>query len=128
MVERLKHRLVVVIDEDSKICEANKMVLEQHGAQVIAAASGDAAVQALIFSSRSPDLILSDYQLVDETGLECVEKIRIEFNEDIPAIVIAGYTDPEELKLLRNAGVEILYKPAAADALLFSVIRHLRVR
>jgi hypothetical protein len=125
-VERLNHTLVVVVDDDPKICDATKMMLELYGAQVIIAESGDAAVQALIFSPRMPDLILSDYRLIDETGLECIEKIRSEFNEDIPAIIITGDTAPEELKLLQNAGLETLYKPVPADTLLLSVIRLLR--
>ena len=127
-LERLEQTLLVVIDDDPKICEATKMMLELYGAEVITAESGDAAIQALIFSPRSPDLILSDYRLVDETGLDCIEKIRSEFNEDIPAIVITGDTAPTELKLLKDAGLEILYKPVPADALLLSVIRHLRVK
>jgi signal transduction histidine kinase len=127
-VERLDRRLLVVIDDDSKICEATKMMFELYGAQVITAESGDAAIQALIFSPRMPDLILSDYRLLDETGLQCVEKIRSEFNEDIPAIIITGDTAPAELTLLRDAGLEILYKPVPAEALLLSVIRHLRGR
>ena len=127
-LERLDQTLLVVIDDDPMICEATKMMLELYGAEVITAESGDAAIQGLIFSPRSPDLILSDYRLVDETGLDCIEKIRSEFNEDIPAIIITGDTAPAELKLLRDAGLEILYKPVPADALLLSVIRHLRVK
>ena len=127
-VELLKRALLVVIDDDPKICEATKMMLELYGARVVIAESGDAAIQALIYSPRQPDLILSDYRLIDETGLECVEKIRSEFNEDIPAIIITGDTAPAELKLLQDAGLEILYKPVPADALLLSVIRHLRVQ
>jgi len=127
-LERLDQTLLVVIDDDPMICEATKMMLELYGAEVITAESGDAAIQALIFSPRSPDLILSDYRLIDETGLDSIEKIRSEFNEDIPAIIITGDTAPAELKLLRDAGLEILYKPVPADALLLSVIRHLRVK
>jgi CheY-like chemotaxis protein len=127
-VERLDRRLLVVIDDDPKICEATKMMLELYGAQVVTAESGDAAIQALIFSPRPPDLILSDYRLIGETGLECVEKLRGEFNEDIPAIIITGDTAPDELKLLGDAGLEILYKPVPAETLLLGVVRHLRVR
>jgi CheY-like chemotaxis protein len=127
-LERLDQTLLVVIDDDPMICDATKMMLELYRAEVITAESGDAAIQALIFSPRSPDLILSDYRLIDETGLDCIEKIRSEFNEDIPAIIITGDTAPAELKLLKDAGLEILYKPVPADALLLSVIRHLRVK
>ena len=127
-LERLEQMLLVVIDDDPTICEATKMMLELYGAQVITAESGDAAIQSLIFSPRTPDLILSDYRLIDETGLECIEKIRGEFNEDIPAIIVTGDTAPNELKLLQDGGLEVLYKPVPAETLLMSVIRHLRVR
>lgn len=117
--------LLVVIDDDPKICEASKTMLELHGAEVIIADSGDAAIQSMIFSSRLPNLILSDYRLVDETGLECVQKIREEFNHDIPAIIVTGDTAPQELNLLKEAGMEILYKPVASEALLVAIARNM---
>jgi CheY-like chemotaxis protein len=98
-------------------------MLELQGAEVITAESGDAAIQKMIFNSRMPDLILTDYRLIDETGLECIDEIRNEFNENIPAIIITGDTAPEELKLLKEAGLEILYKPVPAEALLLSIAR-----
>jgi CheY-like chemotaxis protein len=118
-------RLLVVIDDDPQICDATKVMLELHGAQVITAESGDAAVQAMIFSSRLPDLILSDYRLIDETGLECVDKIRNEFNEDIPAVIITGDTAPNEVRLLKEAGMDVLFKPVPAEMLLAAVVRNI---
>jgi len=115
------------MDDDPKICEATKMMLELYGAQVITTASCDAAIQAQIFSARSPYLILSEYRLIDETGLVCIAKIRGEFNEDLPAIIITSDTTLEQQKLLQVAGLDIHYKPISAAALLLSVIRHLRV-
>jgi CheY-like chemotaxis protein len=115
-----------VIDDDARICEATKTMLELHGAEVIIAESGESAIQKMIFNSCMPDLILSDYRLIEETGLECIEKIRNEFNEDIPAVIITGDTAPDELKLLKEAGMEILYKPVPADALLVSIARNIR--
>jgi signal transduction histidine kinase len=109
---------IVVVDDDLQICDAMKTTLELYGAEVIAAESGDAAIQAMIFTARTPDLILSDYRLVGETGIECIEKIRDEFNVDIPAIIITGDTAPEELGLLRNAGLTVLHKPIATEELL----------
>ena len=124
-LEPIEGSLLVVIDDDPKICEASKTMLELHGADVIVAESGDSAIQSMIFSSRLPNLILSDYRLVGETGLECVQKIREEFNHDIPAVIVTGDTAPEELNLLKQAGMEILYKPVAAEALLASIARNI---
>jgi CheY-like chemotaxis protein len=84
-LERLDQTLLVVIDDDPMICEATKMMLELYGAEVITAESGDAAIQALIFSPRSPDLILSDYRLIDEV-------IERELLEVMPLTHIRGRT------------------------------------
>jgi len=100
-------------------------MFELHGAEVIVAESSDAVIQQMIFHTRMPDLILSDYRLIDETGLVCIEKIRNEFNEDIPAVIITGDTAPDDLKILKEAGMEILYKPVSAESLLVSVARNI---
>jgi CheY-like chemotaxis protein len=126
MLDSINGAFIVVIDDDARICEVTKTMLELHGAEVNIAESGESAIQKMIFNSRMPDLILSDYRLIEETGLECIEKIRNEFNEDIPAVIITGDTAPEELKLLKEAGMEILYKPVPADALLVSIARNIR--
>jgi CheY-like chemotaxis protein len=126
ILDSINGAFIVVIDDDARICEATKTMLELHGAEVIIAESGESAIQKMIFNSRMPDLILSDYRLIEETGLECIEKIRNEFNEDIPAVIITGDTAPDELKLLKEAGMEILYKPVPADALLVSIARNIR--
>jgi len=123
--ESIDGALIIVIDDDPRICEATKTMLELHGAEAIIAESGDAAIQKMIFNSSIPDLILSDYRLVGETGLECIDKIRHEFNEDIPAVIITGDTAPDELKLLKEAGMEILYKPVPAEALLLAIARNI---
>ena len=100
-------------------------MFELHGAEVITADSGDSAIQAMVFSSRLPDLIVSDYRLIGETGLEAVNQIREEFNFDIPAIIVTGDTAPKELNLLKQAGMEVFYKPVPADDLLLAIARNM---
>jgi CheY-like chemotaxis protein len=124
-LDHINGALVVVVDDDPKICEASKTMLELYGVEVIAAESSDVAIQMMIFNSRVPNLILSDYRLVGETGLECVEKMRSEFNEDIPAIIITGDTAPEELHLLKDAGMTVLYKPVSPDVLLATIAQNI---
>jgi signal transduction histidine kinase/ActR/RegA family two-component response regulator len=123
--ESIDGALIIVIDDDPRICEATKTMLELHGAEAIIAESGDAAIQKMIFNSSIPDLILSDYRLFEETGLECIDKIRHEFNEDIPAVIITGDTAPDELKLLKEGDMEILYKPVPAEDLLLAIARNI---
>jgi CheY-like chemotaxis protein len=120
-LESIDGALIVVIDDDPKICEASKTMLEIYGAEVIVAESSDSAIQQMVFSSRMPDLILSDYRLGSETGLQCVDRIRSEFNEEIPAVIITGDTAPDELKLLKDGGMTVLYKPVPAEVLLKTI-------
>ena len=43
--------------------------------------------------SAMPDLIISDRRLRDdENGIAMVERLRTKFNNDIPAILITGYS------------------------------------
>jgi CheY-like chemotaxis protein len=123
--DRISGSLIVVIDDDPKICEASKLMLELHGAEVVVAESGAKAINLLAFGTRIPSLILSDYRLIGENGLACIENIRNEFNEAIPALVITGDTAPDELNLLKNSGVEVLYKPIHAEVLLAAISRNI---
>jgi signal transduction histidine kinase/CheY-like chemotaxis protein len=124
-IDAIAHAFIVVVDDDQGILMATKSMLEIYGAEVIVAESSDSLIQALIFSPKPPDLIISDYRLIGETGLECIQKIRDEFNEDIPAIIVTGDTAPADLKLLQSSKLEILYKPIPADKLLKSIKDHL---
>jgi signal transduction histidine kinase/ActR/RegA family two-component response regulator len=124
--EAIAHALIAVIDDDNEILLATKSMLEIYGAEVVAAESGVNLIQAMIFSSRPPDLIISDYRLIGETGLQCVQKIRDEFNEDIPAIIVTGDTAPAELRLLQAAQMDVLYKPIPAEKLLNAIVKNLK--
>ena len=124
--DRIAGALIIVVDDDPKICEATKSMLELQGAEVVIADSGAAAIKALAYGTRIPNLILSDYRLIGETGLDCIENIRNEFNETISAVVITGDTAPEELTLLKNSGIEVVYKPIMAEALLRAISRNIQ--
>ena len=50
-----------------------------------------------------PDLILSDYQLQEgETGLDVIAEINQETNKMIPALLLTGNTNKENIKILQT--------------------------
>jgi len=55
--------------------------------------------------------ILSDYRLGERNGIFFIQKLREEFNEDIPACIVTADTSPQHLQLFDQLNIQVLYKP-----------------
>ena len=64
------------------------------------------------------DFILSDYRLGFENGASYIQKIREQFNADIPAIIVTADTSPEHLKIFDDLSIKALYKPIEPSEIL----------
>ena len=107
-----KDLLIAVVDDEVRILDATRLLLEQWGCTVIVATCGKDIIAQLATSSRVPDAIISDYRLRDEeTGIEVIANLRSEFNADIPAILITGDTSPERISAFSSTDFTVLYKP-----------------
>lgn len=114
----LQGRWVVVVDDEGAIRQAMKELLGQWGCEVTVAGSGDEAVELVAMSPRVPDVIVCDYRLRDnEYGLEAIEKLRSEFCEDIPALLVTGDTAPDRIVEIKSSGIPVLHKPLGPEAL-----------
>jgi two-component system, sensor histidine kinase len=70
------------------------------------------------------DFILSDYRLVDKDGVYFIQKLRDEFNSEIPACILTADTSPHHLVLFNELNIQVLYKPIdVKDVLKFIVER-----
>lgn len=119
---KLVDALIVIVDDERMILDATRAVLERSGSFVFAATSGAEALRWLAHSSRVPDLLICDHRLrAGETGIQAVEKIREEFNKDIPALLITGDTAPERIRDMQASGLPILHKPITEKDLLEAV-------
>ncbi len=59
-----------------------------------------------------PALILCDYRLREgENGLVVIKRIRAEYSEAIPAILITGDTAPDRLTEAKASGLLLMHKP-----------------
>jgi two-component system, sensor histidine kinase len=109
---KLVDALVVIVDDERMILDATRAVLERNGSFVFAAGSGDEALRWLAHSRRVPDLLICDHRLrAGETGIQVIERIREEFNKQIPALLITGDTAPERIRDMQSTGLPILHKP-----------------
>lgn len=117
---------LAVIDDDIDIRRSTRQMLEMLGAEVFTAESSSQAVEQLGRLGRVPDLLLSDYGLVGENGLQAVDRLREEFNQDIPAILITGEASAELAASFRDSGLPVLYKPASGDQLVAAITEVLK--
>ena len=119
---------IIVIDDEQDILMAMKAILSNWGCDVILAMTGDEAFQLLHESDLVPDIIIADFRLRDnENGIELIEKIREEYNDNINAILITGDTAPDRLQMAQVADVMLLHKPVDAKELsnkILSLLEH----
>jgi signal transduction histidine kinase len=109
---------VVIVDNERLILDATQTLLRQWNCNVIAGTSGAEALRQLAHSTRPPDVLICDYRLSDdENGIGVVEAIRNEFNADIPALLVTGDTDPDQIRRIASSGLTVLHKPLQEQAL-----------
>lgn len=114
----LARGLIVVIDDESAIQQAMASLLTGWGHDVVVAGSGDEAMQRLSSRPDRPDLLICDYRLREgETGIIVIERLRSEYNDDIPAILITGDTAPDRLAEARASELILLHKPVSNSKL-----------
>jgi signal transduction histidine kinase/CheY-like chemotaxis protein len=116
--ESLAGVFVALVEDDPQSLEAMTLQLKQWGCHVAAAGSASALLKELNDHLRSPDAIISDYRLEGvPAGLQVVAELREAVNESLPAMVITGEAGAEDLALLRQSGLPIMFKPVTPTAL-----------
>ena len=104
--------LVVVIDDERAIRAGMSALLTDWGYEVLAAGSADEVIQLLAGYTAKPDLLICDLRLRGgENGIEVIERLRSEYNESIPAMLITGDTAASRLFEAQASELPVLHKP-----------------
>jgi CheY-like chemotaxis protein len=109
----------MLIEDDAAVADAWSLVLRAEGYRVVLAASVNEARAVLRELKERPQLIISDYHLLENSnGVEAVAAIRSDSNACIPAFILTGDTSKivQEAEELENCLV--MSKPVSADNLL----------
>lgn len=108
----LKNLHVLVVDDEKDILQGMELLLNDWGCKVTSAVSGKKALKALYKGGQEPDLIIADLRLRNnESGIDVIERVRDEYNEDIRALLVTGDTAPERLQLSYTASASVVHKP-----------------
>lgn len=114
---------VVLVDDSEESLEATAASLQGFGCRVLAASSSARAIERLAEEADMPQLIVSDFRLERENGLQAIDNIVAHQKSvfgpelDIAAIIVSGDTGPVEMGQVLRAGHPMLHKPVPLDSL-----------
>lgn len=119
----MKELKILVVDDDTNICELISLYLKKEGFDVDVAYDGEAALQK--FKITSPDLIILDIMLPKIDGIRVCREIRAESNVPIIMLTAKGETFDKVLGLEMGAD-DYIVKPFEAKELVARIKAVLR--
>ena len=114
---------IMVVDDDSNICELLRLYLEKEGFEAIIAADGAKALE--MFDTAKPDLMLLDVMMPQLDGWQVCREIRQ--NSKVPIIMLTAKSEERDELLGFDLGVdEYISKPFSPKILVARVEAILR--
>jgi len=106
---------VLVVDDDEGVLRVHERALSSAGFEVVAAASGEAALSAL--HGTSFDVILSDIDMPGMNGIRLLERVRAH-DVDVPVVMITGAPSmTTAIQALERGALRYLEKPTGLATL-----------
>jgi DNA-binding NtrC family response regulator len=117
---------ILLIDDDINLCKVIGYQLEKQGYRVTTAHRGEEGLK--IFSQKDIDLVLTDIQMPDISGIDVLQKIREE-NKRVVIILITAYGSVDNaLDACRIGADDYITKPFGQEQLLFVIEKAVRLR
>jgi signal transduction histidine kinase len=107
---------VFCIDNDAHILNGMRLLLERWDCRVWTFA-GSAAFEALRATLPAPDVVLADYHLDRETGLDVIRKLRTVYGTEMAAVLITADRSGEVRAAAEALDVPVINKPVKPAAL-----------
>lgn len=115
-------RRVLLLDDEASIHRAVLDLLRAHGQHPQAVSTEAEAEQALAAAHAAGEpfeVLLCDLRLREgASGLAAGQRLQQRFGPGLALLLVTGETAPERLRLVRESGVPVLYKPVQAQRLL----------
>lgn len=116
---------VLIVDDSPESLAFLIAAIEQSGATVLVAKSGEAALDSV--KQIVPDIVLLDAVMPGLDGFETCEQLKkLPSLADVPVIFMTGLSEPEHVvHALQSGGVDYLTKPIHVDELRARINVHL---
>lgn len=118
---------VVCIDNEPRILTGMRSLLENWGCTVHTFEGSSQLLSAL--SEIEPDVVVADYHLNNETGLEIISAVRGQLGNNTPCILVTADRSAAVRNTAKAVDVTVLnkpLKPAALRAIFAGLVRHAR--
>lgn len=105
---------ILTLDDEVEILQAMHATLESLGCTSHTALNKEQAQSYLALAVNDdnlPDLMLVDFHLHGQNGVDVVQQLQAHLNLNIPVIIISGATQQNIKTKILNAGFEFLAKP-----------------
>ena len=108
---------VLVIDNDEMILKGMKILLEGWGCIVVTARNGLEAHEAFAQEGAHDPLVIADYHLDTETGLDIIAALRERIDKLFPAILLTADRSKAVRERTQAEDIYLLHKPVKPAAL-----------
>jgi len=119
--QSLQGKCIAVIEDNPIIVEAYRHTLVNKGAYVQVLSEYENELDIQLETIDHIDCVLCDYRLSETTGDRLIEKIRENFNEEIPAIIVTADTSPSHINLFAKLNVQVLHKPISFQEIALAI-------
>ena len=121
--------MIPVIDDAGAIQRDMQSLLESWGYSVITAGSYDETLRKVVTRPERPGADHLRHRLRDnEIGSAVIERLRNEYNDFIPGMLITGDTAPDRIKEAQASGYLLLHKPVANEVLHAAIARLMQMQ
>jgi DNA-binding NarL/FixJ family response regulator len=114
---------VVLIEDNDVFRQALKLLLELRGDIQVAAAVEDGARAVELCRLHEPDVILLDYRLPGEDGVQVARRVRAECPEVAVVVLTAAAREREIEALLETGAVACVRKDEPLDTIVEAIRR-----
>ena len=113
---------ILICEDEEIMLTALEFRLRRQGFQVILAQDGRQALEKV--QSENPDLIVADIMMPYVNGLELIQHVRTELNNDVPIIVMSAIEqDDVVLEAFKLGAKDFIAKPFKPDELILRIKR-----
>jgi signal transduction histidine kinase len=119
--EKFIDKFIAIIEDNEVILNAYTQMLSSRGAHVVLLSESEEELKSQLEIIDHIDCILCDYRLKQTTGDVIIEKLRENFNYEIPAVIVTADTSPAHIHTFERLNVQILYKPVTFQHIIATI-------
>jgi DNA-binding response OmpR family regulator len=113
---------ILIAEDDEMMLRTMEFKLIREGYEVISCSDGKEALEKIV--SENPDLIISDIEMPFASGLDIVNKVKVELQLDIPIIILSAVgLEKTVLKAFELGTDDFITKPFSPNELIVRIKR-----